>query len=382
MDLAFGNSTTAELLSEIRRTAQLPADKARALPPAAYVSPALLELEIANIFHREWICLGREDQIPHHGDYFSYDIVGQPVFVVRRKDGSIGAYSNSCLHRGSELLQGSGNCRGISCPYHAWSYDLEGRLDAAPFMDRVAGFDVRDHRLPEIRLESWHGFLYGTLNEDLAPVAERLAGLESVALRYRIGEYRHVLDETEVWNTNWKCLIENFLEPYHLFRVHPKTFNPGSPTGSQIYLPGAEAYTHHLSPDAEELVARGPVIDRDLERGAMHNTVIACVFPAHLIQLGPDHLWYLSLQPDGTDRVRIRWRLALPAESLESPDAEKTIESFRELLTAVNLEDRATVEGVRRGVDSVLARGGPLSPFDWNLSDFWRYLANNLTNSE
>ena len=142
------------------------------MPPEVYTSEEFLALEQEKIFSREWVCAGRSDTIPEPGDYLTYQIGDQPVFVMRTRDTGIRAFTNVCLHRMMRLLDVRGSCEKIVCPYHAWTYDIDGQLLRARHMERTAGFKPADHRLPEIRCEVWEGWIYLTLNADARPVAK------------------------------------------------------------------------------------------------------------------------------------------------------------------------------------------------------------------
>src|SRR5918911_3011024 len=118
----------AQPVAELLEAAERPFEDARAMPPGAYTDPDFLAREIETIFSREWICVGRASGLANPGDYLTYDLAGQPVVVLRDREGALRAFSNVCLHRMSTLLEGSGNRRTIVCPYHAWTYGLDGRL--------------------------------------------------------------------------------------------------------------------------------------------------------------------------------------------------------------------------------------------------------------
>ena len=127
---------------------------ARAMPPEIYTSADVLAVEQERLFRKEWICVGRASAIAEPGAYLTYEIAGQPVIIVRDRAGNVRAFSNVCLHRMSVLLEGRGRTSAIVCPYHAWSYGLDGALLAAPHMERTTGFCKADYRLPELRPRS------------------------------------------------------------------------------------------------------------------------------------------------------------------------------------------------------------------------------------
>jgi len=169
-------------ITEIRKTlaeiCDLDASKAITLPPACYTSKAFLELEREEIFRKEWICLGRVDEIPNIGDYFTTELIDEPLIIVLGIDDKVRVFSNVCRHRSSVITEGKGNTKNFVCPYHAWTYATDGQLLRAPYMDQVKGFDVKDCRLPEFATEVWHGFIYINLDGRAKPLAPRLKDLE------------------------------------------------------------------------------------------------------------------------------------------------------------------------------------------------------------
>ena len=198
------------------------------LPAACYTSPEFFEFERRHVFTRSWICVGRQEQIPAPGDYLTPKIGDEPLLVVRREDGSIGAMSAVCQHRGQVIATEPGSAgRAFRCPLHFWRYDLEGSLVAATRIDDDAIHDcLRDTvRLPVVRLENWHGFLFVTLDEDAAPLGPGLAKLEPFWEGYEDADLVAVpptMSDTPLpWN--WKIHAENFTDAYHPEFVHVGT---------------------------------------------------------------------------------------------------------------------------------------------------------------
>ncbi|MEI9964641.1 MAG: aromatic ring-hydroxylating dioxygenase subunit alpha [Caulobacteraceae bacterium] len=204
-----------QVLAELRAAADRPPERAVSAPPALYNRADVLDLEIERIFRKGWACAGFAAEIPNPGDYLTYSIVDQPVVVIRGDDGEVRAFSNVCRHRMAVLLEGRGAARRLICPYHAWTYGLDGGLIGAGHMERTACFDRGDYALPAVRCEVWNGFIYLTLNPDARGMAETLAPLEPVVARYDMAGYLPVLHQEQTWDTNWKVLVENFMEGYH-----------------------------------------------------------------------------------------------------------------------------------------------------------------------
>ncbi len=375
------SSELQALLGRLSENAGRPFEEALSLPPGLYHSAECLQLEIARIFHQEWFCVGRAAEMPHPGDFITLDIVDQPVFAIRQRDGSIRAFVNACVHRSSKLLSGRGRAARISCPYHSWTYNPDGRLIGAPFMDQRPGFDVRDHRLNELRCELWQGFVYVTLNETAESPMSRLADLAELVGQYRMADYVPVIEQEEVWQTNWKCLVENFMDAYHIHRVHARSFGAHGKSEENTHLfTGGSAYTYHyVDKTSSGAWARAHPANTWLKGGFRRRIMLLCIFPTHTIQLQPDMLWYLSIQPRGVGQVCFRWSAAVPAEILDSvPDRGAHIAELTRLLTQVNSEDQPTVEGLFKAARSNRAGQGPLSHLERNVFEFDRYLARAL----
>jgi len=369
------------LLRQIADLAAAPLGEATTMPPEVYRSAALYDLERERIFAKEWLCPGLAADIPNAGDYLTYSIDDQPVVTIRGEDGGIRSFANVCLHRMMRLLDGRGNRRRIVCPYHAWTYDIDGRLIGAPHMKRTPGFEPRRQCLPEIRTEVWDGWIYITLDPKAPSLERALAPLHDVVARYGTPDYVPIVTEDYVWNTNWKLLTENFMEGYHLPVAHRRTVGAWFPADSTEF-PGEsfDAFTYQTF--AKNQDAKYGLAHRDNARLSghwRHTTVMPTIYPTHMYVLAPDHLWYLSLRPKAIGEVQIRFGAALAPEvlaSLDDPEAAK-----RDLVAffdQVNEEDRMVVEGIYQGAKAPLSRPGRLSWLEREIHDFIGYLARRL----
>ena len=368
------------LLRELRETAERPFEEARAAPPGIYTSGAFLAREQQDVFAKEWICAGRADAIDKAGDYVTMRIADQPIVVLRDGDGALRAFSNVCLHRMSVLLEGRGNRTIISCPYHAWSYGLDGKLRNAPCMDKSLAFRKEDYRLPEIRCESWDGWVYVTLNDDIGSVAERLAPVKEIVTgRYRFQDYRETFREEHVWNTNWKVLAENFMESYHLFQLHRRTIGDQSKVEEMDMPPGGDVFNYHwITKESEFALANAHPDNACLEGEWRRTSALVTIYPSHMITLTPGYFWYLVLQPEGVDRVRILYGGGMAPDFIDDPRGAEHVARAKDILDAVNEEDRVGTEAVFRGMKADLARPGHLSYLERPNFEFWQYLARRI----
>ena len=205
-------------------------DLRHGLPPLAYNSEEFHSIENERLFPQSWVLAGFAHEMPARGDVRPVTVAGKPVLLVRGGDDNIAAFHNVCRHRCLKLVDQPGNVgRLIRCPYHSWAYSLEGSLRAAPFFGGVdnqipAGFSMEENGLVEIRCEVWHDWIFVNLDgnapefaEFIQPVAERLANLDLSLLK------PVTVIDFGVVRTNWKFLMENFIEPYHVQFVHSST---------------------------------------------------------------------------------------------------------------------------------------------------------------
>jgi phenylpropionate dioxygenase-like ring-hydroxylating dioxygenase large terminal subunit len=152
-------------VEELLVSTSLPFESTRAMPPSVYTSEKFLEQELEHIFSKDWFCLGRIDGLANAGDYMTCELAGQPIVVIRDQNGVLRAISNVCLHRMSTLLKGRGNARSVVCPYHAWTYSLNGTLRGAPAMGFNEGFCKDQYKLLQVRCQEWLGWVFVSVTQ-------------------------------------------------------------------------------------------------------------------------------------------------------------------------------------------------------------------------
>ncbi len=381
MNEILDKTSRAYLLDRLKGEADSPLEEASSLPPAIYTSEEILALEQRQVFAKGWLCPGLAADIPKPGDYLTYSIAEQPVYVMRCTDGEIRTYSNVCRHRMMQLLEGRGSCKQVVCPYHAWTYTREGQLIGASDMKRSKGFDKKEIKLPEIRTEIWHGWIYITLNEDAAPLTETLSGLDKLVSSYNMAGYVPVAQQDHVWDTNWKLLTENFMEGYHLPVAHKNTVGAWFPTDATIFPEETfEAFTYQtFEKSGDAVYGRAHDDNTALEGKWRYTSVMPTVFPSHMYVLAPDHFWYLSLRPKDVGQVDIRFGLAIAPEVLSSlEDKDKFIQDTLDFFDIVNSEDRVVVEGIYKGAKGPLTESGRLCWLEREVHDFAKYLSLSL----
>ncbi len=364
---------------ELRDTVAVPFEHARAMPPSVYTCDAFLERELRGIFAKDWFCVGRASALGKAGDYVTLELAGQPIIVLRDADGALRAMSNVCRHRMSTLLEGSGNTRSIVCPYHAWTYNLDGSLRGAPAMSLNAGFCKSDYALPDVRCQEWLGWAFVTLNADAPDVATQLSKVEELVGDYDMARYTQTFSETHRWNTNWKVLAENFMESYHLPVCHAGTIGGLSKLDEMICPPGEAAFNYHTILKDESLrIAMAHPTNTRMQGDRRRTTYLLAIYPSLLITLTPGYFWYLTLHPDGVDHVRIGFGGGMSDDYAEDADAQANFAQLKTLLDDVNVEDKGCTEKVYKGLSSSGATPGHLSHLERPNYDFAHYINGRI----
>ena len=357
----------------------VPFNRARAMPKSVYTTEEFLALEQKHIFAKDWVCAGRAETLPNPGDYLTLKLAGEPVIVLRDRDGAIKAMSNVCRHRMSTLLEGRGHARSIVCPYHAWTYNLDGSLRGAPAMTLNEGFCKEDMTLPKVRCEVWQGWIMVTLDKDAPAPETALHGIRTLIPNLDMSTYTETYRETFRWATNWKVLAENFMESYHLPMCHAGTIGGASKLEEMVCPEGTEAFNYHwiLKNDSVPLALAHPS-NTTLQGDDRRKTWLLAIYPSLLITLTPGYFWYLSLTPDGPGHVNVLFGMGMSADWLADPEAEAHLASVRALLAEVNAEDKGCTEKVYRGLCAGLATPGPLSHLERPNFEFAQYLARRI----
>lgn len=323
------------------------------MDPAGYFSQKLFDLEMRVVYPRSWVFVGDLSQLRSPGDYVTETIGTEPVMVVRGRDGTLRAFVNVCPHRASTLVEGSGNCgRALVCPYHGWTFHLDGRLAATP---RPGGFvepvDRSAYGLREVRVDVWLQFVFVNVSGDAPPLHEWLHPAPEQFARHNLEAATRVYELDDEVNANWKVMMDNAFCDYHLEFVHENTlgrFADASTLQEEIW-----DYTGRLTSQwSDEQLARTDVLPA-LAAANSYGSVAFGVFPNWFIAAFPNGgcslMWW---NPISLDRSRARvWNY--------SPDPGADARADFEMLKAVQAEDYAICEKVQRGLRSRSYRPGP-----------------------
>ena len=370
-------------ITELNENVAVPFEKARAMPRSVYTSGEFLAHELEHIFKRDWLCAGRASALEKPGDYLTMEIAGEPIMVLRDREGNLRAQSNVCRHRMSTLLEGRGNVSAIVCPYHAWTYSLDGSLRGAPAMMHNEAFCKSDIKLPQVRCEDWQGWIMVTLNPEARSCSEALGEIDNLVGHYRMENYRETFREQHRWNTNWKVLAENFMESYHLPVCHAGTIGGTVDLAKMTCPEGSPAFNYHwiMKDNSMKLTLAHPN-NKHLSGEDRNKTYLLSIYPALLITLTPGYFWYLSLHPDGPDHVNILYGGGLAPEFVEDPDSEQHFAALKSILDDVNMEDKGCTEAVYKGLCSSLGEPGPLSHLERPNFEFAQYINSRVSGDQ
>ena len=360
------------------------------LPSNDYRSPDMFARERERIFCREWICVGREVDVPNPGDFKVLDIFGESILLVRNEAGALRGFYNVCRHRGAQLCGTSlpgrparGGVVGgkrIRCPYHSWTYSLDGELIAAPYLAGGEGFDPSKFPLYSVGVESWAGFVFVHLTPSgAAPLADQLGAIPGRIHRYPLADLRvgHAIHYDVA--ANWKIIFENYNECYHCGGVHPELCdivpafrrNGGGDLQWERGIPHREgAYTFTGSGTANR--APFPGLNED-ERLRHFGEVI---YPNLFLSLCCEHVAAFILRPTGPETTSVECQFLFAADEIAKPAFDPS--DAVELWDVTNRQDWAICESVQRGIASRPHDHGYYAPMEDISLDIRRYVGERL----
>jgi phenylpropionate dioxygenase-like ring-hydroxylating dioxygenase large terminal subunit len=327
-----------------------------------YHDPAIFARERELIFGRSWIPVAREEDLTSPGDYVTIDIAGDPVVVTRGSDGVLHALANVCRHRNAKIVGGTGRTPNLRCPYHRWTYRLDGRLAAAPQMETTAGFDAVSICLPRFRVETWFGWVFVNLDPDAAPLAPQLRGLDALYAGHRVGEMRRVATLHQHLDCNWKIAVENFSESYHHAAVHAATLQPA--------FPGERSWAEDNR--GEPWLS----IDHVSVQPRLEPFTATVVFPLHTFSIiRPDGVDWMRFEVHDVDDIDVQYQYFTLPEA--APDAAE-LERYLNVVRAINDEDNAINRRTAAGTRSRFAVPGPTSLLELGIRQFRRWWCERM----
>jgi phenylpropionate dioxygenase-like ring-hydroxylating dioxygenase large terminal subunit len=341
--------------------------EAETLPPSCYFDPAFHEREKRALFTEGWILVGRIDRIQKKGDYFTVEYADVQLIVVRDLAGNPRAFANTCRHRGARLLDGAGNTRSIVCPYHSWTFALDGTLRGAAGMEQTVGFKLEDNGLHEVRVGVWAGFLFVCVDAGAPSLETWLGALPERLAMYRLDDMVQTRRKEFRVKCNWKLWVENYMEGYHVPTVHRSTISKFQKINFAEDPPAnGQFHTIHEQHDGTLALLDGDAGFPPIEGLADHGEVargsrFILVYPMAMIALTIDTMWTFECHPLGPEETLLVHTSCFPKSIVARPDFEQIAANYYKRQDIVVREDNDIAENQQRGLRSPFARSGRLS---------------------
>jgi len=362
--------------------------EAATLPPHCYTGQDWYDAEVERMWRHSWLLAGRVEEVAKPGDYRSVELFGEPLIIVRGDDNVVRVFSAVCRHRGCLIRTGDGNDKYLSCPYHGWTYGLNGDLVSVPGMREARNFDQKDYSLAQIRSEIWGGFVFVNFDGDCAPLLDSFGELAERMRPYRFEDMvvtRKVVTSIEA---NWKLWLENSREGYHAPVVHAKSYQRfyqkggsqewrysgksgvwemmSGPNNDGLYLP--------LKPTLPMIEGLSP---EDLE-----TTHFAIFYPHFLFNVPPSHLACHQLFPRGPNATTVVTWFCFPKSTVSLPGFDENVASYYEMVETFLPEDKTISELTQRGLQSSFARPGRFSIHEQPCHSFSNWLLDHVLTPE
>ncbi len=362
-----------------------PVEAAFSIPPVCYTSGSHALAEMDLVFRQGWIGVGRADVVANPGDFITMDVAGQNIILLRDRTGQLRAYANTCRHRGARLVDGQGRCKGLRCPFHSWFYGLDGKLVAAPHMERAQGFDKADYGLVSYQVAERLGFAFVCLSRDAPDIDAYLGDIAELHSPWPMDRLVSVRRQEVEVNCNWKIFLEVFNEYYHLPFVHAESIDSvydrpdaaDAVKGAFASQFGATEGTGGLlESDQDKSLPEIPGLKGKAREGARYTWI----FPNMTFAANRDALWCYEAYPVGASRCRVVQTSCFPSETIALPDFAEKSQAYLRRMDAALDEDIEALENQQRGLACPDARPGRFQPdLEPNVAAFARWYSSKWT---
>ena len=354
-----------------------------------YWDPAVLETELEALFYPNWLCVGRVEQLARPGDFFTRTVGRESLLFVREPEGAIRGFYNLCRHRGTQVVLATAGkgAHSFICPYHAWTYDLNGGLIGALHMTEQEDFDRKEYGLHPVRVDTWGGFVWANLEPRGPDLRPSLGSFFSRFERFPLAELRLGARREYEVEANWKVLVENFSECYHCAPVHPNlnriTPNTTGENDAAFRSQGTRSLFSggymSFAKDYQSMTRSGytsrpfvPGITKE-DAGRVYYYV---VFPNMFFSLHPDYLMVHRCWPVSPSHSRVENEFYFPPEAMARPDFDPS--DAVDLWDEINRQDWAVCELAQAGTRSRAWNGGRYSDREALVRDFDEFVAEEL----
>lgn len=355
------------------------------LPARCYHDEEIYRFEIEHILKKNWIVVGRWDQVEKPGDYFTTEMFGESIVIVRDANDELHALINVCQHRWSQVVDdGSGNVNMFTCPYHRWTYNLDGSLRGVS-VKPIKELDKKKCSMPKLAIEMWHGFIFVNFDGEAEPLAPQLEPVNHLLERYQVSKYRLITDMEYQTTWNWKFSFETGYEGYHHAGLHNERINHIEPASGATPIDGAfgeicGAYQVPFADDVPMEFVRPfglPPGTKEDDPGEI-DTFVA-VYPALIMYLNSSQVTWIQIKSwQDVDSNAASTRQAVAHWALERPGHEEIIEMFKGFTTEVQKEDSYGCSMLQKGVRSSTNHRGVIHPLEPQLNHYHNWYLDQV----
>lgn len=356
---------------------------ARHLPGGVYSSPEIYAMEKERIFMTHWLSVGRVDEIPNVGDYMTFSVMDEPILISRPADDEISVCMNMCLHRGVAVANGCGNAKDFSCPYHAWLFDVGGKLIAAPGM-KESEVDLKGARMKPLPVKIWRGWIFTTFSENPRPFEDFIATYEEKLWWFQSGECKTAHKVEIDVKCNWKFLVENLIDIYHVGVIHKSTFG-GFVKGEKIKFNLEKDGGWHTQYEARPHSKSGEQVFPTLPWAKDKSSGIACkagIYPNLNLSMRADSLRMWHVWPTSPGTTRVVCYLLFPEEAFSIPDFDEELKKYSGFVEQIIYEDAAMVESLQNASGSKFFQPGPMAPLEEALHHLENHYIDVMTGEQ
>ena len=368
------------MVNKYHKTATTLIKGAKTLDRKYYTDKNIFDLELKNIFYKNWLCVGRSNEVSKKGDFIKYDLGNESIIIVRGDNNILHGLFNVCRHRGTRICneKKGGFSNTIQCKYHGWTYNLEGSLVGAPNMDEVENFDKNNYPLHKVAIKEWEGFIYVCLSDKTESFDDFFKPLKNKFNEWQLPQLQTIKKTDYIINANWKLVIQNYNECYHCPTIHPElakihNFTSGK---NDLYEGPFLGGFMILNEDKKSITKSGNLSSKPISRVTKKNlnrVYYYTFFPNMLISLHPDYVMYHTIVPLSPNQCKVTCSWLF----LEQNNKTNYLDAI-EFWDKTNKQDWAISELSQLGINSKKYTPGPYSSRESLLSTFDDYYLKKL----
>lgn len=374
---------------------QKPLNQASFLPSQCYGNPNYFELEKGKVLKAGWLPVGRWDQVERVGDYFTIELLGEPLIIVRNSTNEVKALANVCRHRAAAVAEGSGNTKSFRCSYHLWNYHLDGSFKGAPAMDRAENFELTLCGLHEFPLIQWQGFLMVNLSKTAEPLTPYLTGLDEELAPYKLDQLRRLEPVIYDCPWDWKISTENTLESYHYMGLHRNSIGPlyqtlAFETQQEDYLKTVSdnpflngtglpySLGFQFTKEDTPPLPLSETLTEDLPDHYKNRMTAINVFPYTSVLLTPAITYWPHFIVESANQHRLEYIPLVHPDIAKNEKMASVRDYFRSLLKTIHDEDMPALKQVAKGLKTSHHTAGRMSHLEVSIWQFHNWIVQKL----